>query len=822
MAVNVSVITRMTGVQQVQGGLRSIGGGLDKLSSKALLASKALQVTGQRISSLGTVLSIGITAPLALAAGALIKFAGDAVESENLFEVSMGGMADSARRFSEDLRSTLGLNAFEIRKQVGVFNQMFVSMGLGTKAAFEMSKGMTLLTQDMASFFNLRSDEAFNKLQSAISGEIEPLKRLGIIINETVIKQTALNLGIIKGNETLTEAQKVGVRYIAILERTANAQGDLARTIDSPVNRLRILKTQFDEVIITMGSELLPVVASVTGVIMESLIPAITSWVEAFSRLTPASKGLTLAIGGILVVVGPLLFIFGKIIALVGFLIPVFLAIVSPIGLIVVAIGAVVAAGVLLIAQWDALVNVAATIWSSVKIVILENILAIVDALGGVIILSGSLGDKFSSVRDRIAGLLDEEVVARVESGGASLSESMEEVWAGILATIDETMETAKVLLAKPFEVMGEAAEGAVQDVQDQMEASRLAIIEELKRLGEEAGKTDEKRLKARQKLIDKEKQLALSTLDFEIAIGNKTLEEKVRFLEAELALTKEGTAKQLKFRKLIADAQLAIFRRDLELAQKTFDNNELLMQQWLRNQKERFEQLGESGGLATREINRSIRTVATTSIDVAGIMQRSFTTGLTNILQGGVSFAQGMRNIFASMVDAIIAEFAELAVSGVFDILSEDGVGGGEIDSILSGIGSFVSGFFPHGGSFVTQRPQLIGVGERGAERVTVSPLAGGPVQSGGLSIFSIPILNAPTRTFNRSVVGFDKAVKTFDKVITSIGGGSGKETAPPAPPNIGGLTALQGIRNATAFLSPIGALVGFGLALANQKNLS
>ena len=220
-------------------------------------AQASLDSLGGSLKSLGAPL-LAVGAGFAAVGAASINMAMDAVESENLFEVAMGGMADSARDWSEELRTNLGLNAFEVRKSVSTFNQMLSSMGLTETAAFDMSKGLTQLSFDMASFFNLAPDIAFQKLQAGITGEVEPLKRLGIIVNETTIKNTALDHGLIQLGDTMTEQQKIQARYIAIMEQTANAQGDLARTMDSPTNRLRILKEQVKEVGIEIGISLLP------------------------------------------------------------------------------------------------------------------------------------------------------------------------------------------------------------------------------------------------------------------------------------------------------------------------------------------------------------------------------------------------------------------------------------------------------------------------------------------------------------------------------------------------------------------------------------
>ena len=104
-----------------------------------------------------------------------IKMANDAIESEQLFSVSMGKMESSARAWSESMSASLGLNAYDLRKNVGMLNVMFGSMGLGEQEAYDMSTSMVQLANDMASFYNLDTEEAFDKLRAGITGETEPL-----------------------------------------------------------------------------------------------------------------------------------------------------------------------------------------------------------------------------------------------------------------------------------------------------------------------------------------------------------------------------------------------------------------------------------------------------------------------------------------------------------------------------------------------------------------------------------------------------------------------------------------------------------------------
>ncbi len=200
----------------------------------------------------------------------------DAIESENLFSVSLGSMAGDVTEWSKTMSNALGLNEYEMRKSVGTIFNMTTSMGLAEDSALKMSKGMTLLSQNMASFYNISDEDAMTKLSSGITGETEPLKRLGILVNDNTIKQYAYQHGIAQTGAELTEQQKVMARYIAIMEQTKNAQGDLARTIDSPTNQLRMLKSQVEKISIAIGNLFIP--------ILQAVLPYITAFTKVIAN----------------------------------------------------------------------------------------------------------------------------------------------------------------------------------------------------------------------------------------------------------------------------------------------------------------------------------------------------------------------------------------------------------------------------------------------------------------------------------------------------------------------------------------------------------
>lgn len=237
---------------------------INKTNSKIDGLKKSASKSGAGVMSAFKKLKTGI---VALGIGKVIadsiKTGMDAVESDSLFDTSLGKYADDVREWSNEISDALGLNAVAMRKNTGVIFNMTSSMGVAEDNALKMSKGISLLTEDMASFYNLSGTEAFNKLRAGLTGETEPLKALGILVDENTVKQVAYSEGIAENGAELTQQQKVLARYVAILKQTSNAQGDLARTIDSPANQLRILKNQVSQLGMAFGNLLLPMIQAV-------------------------------------------------------------------------------------------------------------------------------------------------------------------------------------------------------------------------------------------------------------------------------------------------------------------------------------------------------------------------------------------------------------------------------------------------------------------------------------------------------------------------------------------------------------------------------
>jgi hypothetical protein len=192
-----------------------------------------------------------------------IKSAINAQEIENLFQVALGSMVEEAQAFADQMKKSLGVDQYQTKEMLATLQNLTTSMGIGTETAYKMSKSLTILANDMASFYNVSSEQAFENLQSAMTGESEAVKKYGYVLNETTIKQTALRYGLISSGQTMTEQQKVLARYLTLLEQSKNAQGDMANTIYGLQNQLRILQGNITGAARSIGEAFLPFIQAV-------------------------------------------------------------------------------------------------------------------------------------------------------------------------------------------------------------------------------------------------------------------------------------------------------------------------------------------------------------------------------------------------------------------------------------------------------------------------------------------------------------------------------------------------------------------------------
>lgn len=205
--------------------------------------------------------------------GGMIESSNAFVENMNLFSVSMGNAADEALNFANRVNELMGIDVSQWIENQGYFKQIASGFGVVESKANTMSQTLTQLGFDIASYYNISVESAMQKLQSGISGEIMPLRRLGYALDESTLKQVAFNHGITDSISNMSQAQKSQIRYIAIMEQSKNAMGDMARTLESPANQMRIFSQRVDQLKRAIGNGLMPIIS------------AALPWVTAFVKL---------------------------------------------------------------------------------------------------------------------------------------------------------------------------------------------------------------------------------------------------------------------------------------------------------------------------------------------------------------------------------------------------------------------------------------------------------------------------------------------------------------------------------------------------------
>lgn len=236
-------------------------------------------------------------------------------EAGNRVTVVFGDAAQSVKEFATGSVQAMGQSTKQVLDATGTFGNLFTGLGVNKELAADLSKNMVTLASDIASFADIPIDDAFDKFRSGLSGEFEPLKRIGVGINEVTLEQEALNLGFKKSGGVLDPTIKALATYNLILKRTTNAQGDFKNTQESLANQQRILTAEWQEAKLEIGQALLPTALALTKAIRDN-IPAlkeaamvVADFATVFvTSLIPVMNGAIAALGvllGMLEKIGP-------------------------------------------------------------------------------------------------------------------------------------------------------------------------------------------------------------------------------------------------------------------------------------------------------------------------------------------------------------------------------------------------------------------------------------------------------------------------------------------------------------------------------------
>lgn len=182
-----------------------------------------------------------------------LEVGSNVTEVQNVVDTAFKDLSGQADQWASNAMTNFGLSELSAKKYMGVFGQMSNAMGITGQAALDMAEDVTGLTGDVASFYNLGTDEAYTKLKSIWTGETETLKDLGVVMTQTNLDQYALNNGFGKTTAKMTEQEKVMLRYQYVTSALSNATGDFVKTQDSWANQTRILTLRFEQLKASFG-----------------------------------------------------------------------------------------------------------------------------------------------------------------------------------------------------------------------------------------------------------------------------------------------------------------------------------------------------------------------------------------------------------------------------------------------------------------------------------------------------------------------------------------------------------------------------------------
>lgn len=249
-----------TQMQAISSGFAAFPARIQKLITSTNNLSKSNDKAATSYVNLAAKIGIAVVA-VKKAASVLAGFINKSnqyVEDLNLFTASMGEYASAAQEYAERVGNLMGIDPAEWMRNQGIFMTITKGFGVASDRAYTMSQNLTQLGYDIASLYNISYSDSFQKLQSGIAGELEPLRRLGYDLSVARLQQEAYTLGIEKKVSAMTQAEKAELRYYAIMTQVTDAQGDMARTLDAPANQLRILQAQVTQCARAIGNIFIP------------------------------------------------------------------------------------------------------------------------------------------------------------------------------------------------------------------------------------------------------------------------------------------------------------------------------------------------------------------------------------------------------------------------------------------------------------------------------------------------------------------------------------------------------------------------------------
>lgn len=318
---------------------------------------KNMQAIGGKLKKAGAVMTAAVTVPLVAAGTASFKLAADMEDALGATDQIYKGSSEAVKSWAKGLKTYYGIAQGEALEYSNMMGSLLQNIGgLSEAEAAKMSGQLVELAGDLTAMFGGTTEDAVRALTGALKGNNTMLDNYGMAVNDALVKQKALDMGLIKGKEGMTLQAKQAATLALIMEQSAAAQGQAAREADGASGSMRIFQTEMKNLGTSIGTELLPVITP--------LLTKLNNLVKGFGKLSPEGKRVIVVVGAIVAAIGPVLIGLGMMASAVGSIslaLPVlgtaltgagaaFSALVWPIGL---AVGAVVGIIAIFKRLWD-------------------------------------------------------------------------------------------------------------------------------------------------------------------------------------------------------------------------------------------------------------------------------------------------------------------------------------------------------------------------------------------------------------------------------------------------------------------------------------
>lgn len=464
----------------------------------AAVGSK-LQAVGQKMTSIGKSLTTSVTLPLVAGFTASAKVASDYNENLNKIEVAFGKNADAVKEWANTAITEFGLSKVAATDAVSAFGALGKGIGLSEDDAADMSITLAGLSADLASYFNTSTEDSARALEGIFTGEAEALKRFGVVMNETNLKQFAEDQGLVY--DEMSQAEKTMLRFNYVLEKTKDAQGDYARTSDGTANSLKTFNAALQDLATVVGDVLLPIITPI--------VQKLTELITKFGELDPAVQQAIVVIALIVAAIGPLLVGIGSVVSAVGSIMTAVPAITGALsglstalsgivsgigavgaaaGSIVAAIGLVVAAIVVWIKNWDdikeaarlfceevqykfedlqvfltTLLNTLSTTFTHWWGVIKSAVITAVDAV------KTAVTNGFNAVKTTVSNVL------------STIGNTVRNVWNAISSTISGVMNTVQSTITGAWNTISSSVSGVLSTIATSVTSTMSNMINGVK-----------------------------------------------------------------------------------------------------------------------------------------------------------------------------------------------------------------------------------------------------------------------------------------------------------------------------------------------------